>query len=89
MQNYNFACMGVNLTLTEERRVRVFENMLLRRNLGYKRDEVTGERRKLHNEGLNDLCCLLNIVLMIKSRRMRWAWRVTGLGVRRGFGGET
>ena len=64
-----------SLTLREERRLRVFENWVLRRVFGPKRDEVTGEWRKLHNE-LNDLYSLPNIVRVVKSRRMRWAGHV-------------
>jgi len=60
---------------------------------GPKRDVVTGEWRKLHNEELNDLFCSLNIVRMIKSRKMRWAEYVARMGEWRGvysvFGGET
>jgi hypothetical protein len=55
----------------EERRLRVFESRVLRRIFGTKRDEVTGELRKLHNEELNDLYCSLNIIRVINSRRMR------------------
>jgi hypothetical protein len=62
----------------------VFENRVLRRVFGPKRDEVTGEWRKLHNEKLNDLCSLPNIVLVIKSRRMRWAGHVARMGEDRG-----
>jgi len=62
----------------------VFENRVLRRIFGPERDEVTGEWRKLHNEGLNDLYCSHYIVRMIKSRRMRWAWHVARTGERRG-----
>jgi hypothetical protein len=51
----------------------VFENRVLRRIFGPKRDEVTGERRRLHNEELNDLFSSSNIVRVIKSRRIRWA----------------
>jgi hypothetical protein len=70
--------------LREERRLRVFENRVLRRVFGPKRDEVTGERRKLHNEELNDLYSLPNIVRVIKSRRMRWAGHVARRGEERG-----
>jgi len=54
--------------LWEERRLRVFENRVLRRVFGHKRDEVTGEWRKLHNEELSDLYCSPNIIPVIKSR---------------------
>jgi len=59
--------------MEEENRLRVFENRVLRRIFGPKRDEVTGEWRKLHNEEFNDLYTSSNIVRVIKSRRMRWA----------------
>ena len=68
------------------------ENRVLRRILGPRRDEVTGECRKLHNEELNDLYCSPNIVRLIKSRRMGWARHVARVGEDRfilGFGGET
>jgi hypothetical protein len=58
----------------------VFENRMLRRVFGPKRDEVTGERRKLHNEELNDPYSLPNIVWVVKSRRMRWARHVVRMG---------
>jgi len=58
----------------------VFENRVLRRVFGPKRDEVTGEWRKLHNEELRDLYSLPNIVRVIKSRRMRWAGHVVHMG---------
>jgi len=56
--------------------MRVFENRVLRRIFGLKRDEVTRERRKLHNEELNDLYCSPNIGRVIKSERMRWTGQV-------------
>ena len=57
-----YGCEIWSLTLREERRLRVFENRVLRRMFGPKRAEVTGEWRKLHNEELNDLYCSPNIV---------------------------
>ena len=68
----------------EERRLRVFENRVLRRIFGPKRDEVTVERRNLHNEELNELFSSPNIVRVIKSRRMRWVGHVARMGERRG-----
>jgi hypothetical protein len=62
----------------------VFENRVLRRIFGPKRDEVTGEWRKLHNEELHDLYSLPNIIRITKARRMRWAGHVA----RMGFGGK-
>jgi len=62
------------------RRLRVFENSVLRRVFGPKRDEVTGEWRKLHNEELRDLYSLPNIMRVVKSRRMRWAGHVARKG---------
>jgi len=70
--------------MREERKLRVFENMVLRRIFGRRRDEVTGEWRRLHNEELNDLYSLPNIVRVIKSRRMRWAGHVARMGEERG-----
>jgi hypothetical protein len=61
-------------------RLRVFENRVLRRIFGPKRDEVTGDWRKLHNEELNDLYCSPNIVRVIKSRTIRWAGHVERTG---------
>jgi len=72
------------LTLREERRLRVSENRVLRRIFGPKGDEVTGEWRKLHNEKLNVLYSSLNIVRVVKSRRMRWAEHVARMGEGRG-----
>jgi len=71
----------------EERWLRVFENRVLRRIFGPKRDEVRGEWRKLHNEELNDLYSSPNIVHVIKSRRMRWAGHVARMGEGRGGAG--
>jgi len=70
--------------LWEERKLRVFENMVLRRTFGPRRDDVTEEWRRLHNEELNDLYSPPNIVRVIKSRRMRWAGHVTHMGEERG-----
>jgi hypothetical protein len=70
--------------LREERRLRVYENRMLRRIFGPKRDEITGEWRKLHNEEPKDLCPSLNIVRVIKSRRMKWAGHVARVGEERG-----
>jgi len=69
-------CLNICIILHfEERRLRVFENTVLRRIFGLKRDEVTGEWRKLHNEELNDLNCSPNIV-QTNSRRMQWSGHV-------------
>ena len=80
------------MTMREERRLRLFENRVLR-VFGSRRDEVTGEWRKLHNEELWDLYSLPNIVRVVKSRRMRWAGHVArmgeGRGVHRVLVGET
>ena len=62
----------------------MFENRVLMRVFGPKRDEVTGERRKLHNEELSDLYSLPNIVRVVKSRTMRWAGHVAHMGEGRG-----
>jgi hypothetical protein len=61
----------------------VFENRVLRRIFWPKRDEVTGEWRELHKEELNDLYCSPNLIRLIKSRRMRWAWHVARMRERR------
>jgi len=72
------------LTLRKERKLRVFENMVLGRIVGPRRDEVMGEWRRLHNKELNDLYYSPNIVRVIKSRRMRWALHVACMGEERG-----
>jgi hypothetical protein len=68
--------------LKEEHRLRVFENRVLRRIFGPKKDEVTGECGKLHNVEFNGLSSLSNMIWMIKSRRMRWVGRVARMGER-------
>jgi len=80
-----YGCKTWSLTTREERRLRVFENRVLRRIFGPERDEVTGDWRKLHTEELNDLYSLSNIVRVVKSRRMRWAGHVARMGERRGL----
>jgi len=66
--------------LRDERKLRVLENMVLRRIFGPRRDEVTGEWRILHNEELNDLYSSSNIVRVIKSKIMIWAGHVACMG---------
>jgi len=79
-----YGCETWSLTLREERRLRVFENRVLGRVFGPKRDEVTGEWRKLHNEELMGLYSLPNIVRVVKSRRMRWVGHVARMEEGRG-----
>jgi hypothetical protein len=74
-----YGCETWLLTLREERRLRVYENRVLRGIFGAKRYEVTGEWRKLHNEILNDLYCSPNIV-RVRKYRMRWAGNVGRMG---------
>ena len=78
-----YGCETWPLTLREERRLRMFENRVLRRIFGPKRDDVTEECRKLRNEELNDLYSP-NTFRAIKSRRMRWAGHVALMEERRG-----
>jgi hypothetical protein len=70
--------------LREECRLRVFENKVLRRIFGPKRDEVTGEWKRLHNKELYALYSSPNIIRVIKSRRLKWAGHVARMGDTRG-----
>jgi hypothetical protein len=79
-----YGCETWSLTLRKERRLRVFENRVLRRIFGPKRDEVTEEWKKLYNERLHDLYFSPTVVRVIKSRRMRWARHVAQMGEGRG-----
>jgi len=80
-----YVCEIWSLTLREERKLRVFENMVLRRIFEPRRDEVMGVKwRRLHNEELNDLYSSSNIVRVIKSRKMRWAGNVARMSEERG-----
>jgi hypothetical protein len=79
-----YGCETRSLTLREKQRLRVFENRVLRRIFGPKRDEATGKWRRLHKEELNDLYSSLNIIRVIKSRRVRWAGHVARMGEERG-----
>jgi len=79
-----YGCETWSLTRREEKKLRVFENMVLRRIFGPRRDEITGEWRRLHDEELNDLYSSPNMVRVIKSRRMRWAGHVARMVEERG-----
>jgi hypothetical protein len=86
-----YGCETWSLTLKEEHRLRVFENRVLRRIFGSKRNEVTGEWRKLHNEELHNLYSTPDIIRQVKSWRVRWAGHVARVGEERivqGFGGK-
>jgi hypothetical protein len=78
-----YGCENWSLALREEHRLRVFENRVLRRVFGPKRDVVTGEWRKLHNEELHNLYSSQDIIRQVKSRRMRWAGHVALMGEER------
>jgi hypothetical protein len=77
-----YGCETWFRTFREEHRLKVFENRVLKRILGPKRDEVMGGWRKLHNEELNNLYSSQRIIRMMKSRRMRWAGHVARMGKR-------
>jgi hypothetical protein len=79
-----YGCETWSLTLSEECRLRVLEKRVLRRIFGPKRDEVTGEWRRLHNKELYALYSSPNIIRAIKSRRLSWAGHVARMGERRG-----
>jgi len=79
-----YGCETWSRTLREERRLGLFENRVLRRIFGPKRNKVTREWRKLHSGDLDDLYCSPNIFQVIKSRRMRWAGHVARMGEGRG-----
>jgi hypothetical protein len=78
-----YGCETCSLTLREEHRLGVFEDRVLRRIFGPKRDEVTGEWRTLHNEELHDLYSSPSIIRIIKARKMRWARHVARMGEKR------
>jgi hypothetical protein len=78
-----YGCETWYFTLREQHRLRAFENRVLRRIFGSKRHEVTGEWRKLHNEELHNLYSSTNIIRQIKSRRLKWAGHVAGMGEER------
>jgi hypothetical protein len=78
-----YGCETWSLTLREEHRLRMFENKVLRRIFGPKRDEVTGEWRKLHNEELRDFYSSPGIIRILKTRRMRWEGHVARMGEKR------
>jgi hypothetical protein len=75
-----YGCETWSLTLREEHSLRVFENRVLRKIFGPKRDDVTGEWRKLHTEELHNLYSSSNFIRQIKSRRMWWAGNVARMG---------
>jgi hypothetical protein len=75
-----YGCETWSLTLREENRLKVFDNEVLRRIFGPKRDEVMGGWRKLHNDKLHNFYSLLSIITMIKSMRIRWARHVARMG---------
>jgi hypothetical protein len=81
---YLYGCETWSFTVGEERRLRVFENRVLGKIFGPKRDGVTGEWRRLHYEERYDLYCSPNIIWEIKARKMRWEGRIARVGGRTG-----
>jgi hypothetical protein len=78
-----YGCETWSLTLRKEHRLGTFENRVLRRIFGPKRDEVTGGWRELHNEELHDFYSLPSIIRIMKTRSMRWAGHVARMGEKR------
>jgi hypothetical protein len=78
-----YGCETWSLTLREEHRLRPFENRVLRRIFGPKREELMGDWRKMHNKELHYLYSSPNIIGMIKSGRVRWTWHVARIGEKR------
>jgi hypothetical protein len=78
-----YGCEKWSLTVREEHKLRVFENRVLRRIFGPKRDDVMGEWRKLHNEELHNLYTLPSIIRITKSKRMKWAGHVAQMREKR------
>jgi hypothetical protein len=88
-----YGCETCSPTLRGKHRLTVFDAVFSSKIIGNKRDEVTGDCRRLRNKGLHDLYCLTKIIRVIKSRRMRWAGHVARMGGEekciQGFGWET
>jgi hypothetical protein len=78
-----YGCETWSLTVGEEHKLRMFENMVMRRIFGPKRDGVLGGWRKLHNEELHNLYSSPSVIRIIKSMRMRWAGHVAQMGQKR------
>jgi hypothetical protein len=76
-------CETWSLTIREERKLRIFENRVLRTIFGLKRDEMTGGWGKLHNEEFHNMCSSPNTILIINSRRMRWTGHIACIGEKR------
>jgi hypothetical protein len=83
-----YGCETWSLTVREEHRLRVFQEMVLRRIFGPKRNEVNGGWRKLHNDELHNLYSSPSIIRIMKSRRMMWARHVARMGEKRNVGGS-